>query len=188
MKAASFDTWESIFLFAAVQGILLGCMLLAKGKKWDGNYYLGACMLSFGVMLGYYVSYWTGYVKLLPKEIHFLGGLTFFIGPLLWQYIQDIQYPTNKVKTQLAKLALHFLAFPAYVLMLAVLPNYIASVFQCIQLSIYVFLIWKASQLIDPNNPFLKVVSIIKWGYLTYVIGFWAYYLLFWGGDFSCRT
>ena len=115
--AANFNTWTIVFLVAAIQGIFLGILIFQRKSK--ANNLLAALILSFSICLLFYVGFWTGYNRLAPFRLNFLGGLTYTFGPLAYFYIRS----SKKI---LAFNYLHFLPFLGYLIYFLAVP-YIPS-------------------------------------------------------------
>ncbi|MGB0525728.1 MAG: helix-turn-helix domain-containing protein [Flammeovirgaceae bacterium] len=170
MEQPSFDTWESIFLFAAVQGIFLALtIVIQKAKKWQANYYLAATVLLFSIMLVYYVGYWTGYNQLLPRFLSAVEGFTLLISPTLLFYVKSFK------KAQKPKaLFIHFALFPIYVIFRFWAAWPWAPLLQCLHLLVYSIWIWKESKPLQHRG----LRRFLPWAYVMYTFSFWAYYVL----------
>lgn len=175
MEQPSFDTWKSLFLFASAQGIFLSLLIASqKTKKWKPNYYLAATVLFFSVMMGYYVSYWTGFSKHLPGYFSLIQGFTYLISVSLLLYVQS-----HHKAISIKQASWHYLVFIVYIglRVLKVQPaNLIFPIFQCLHLSVYAIWIWTEAQK-SKANTFLKVLT---WAYALFALSFWVYYILVW--------
>ncbi len=91
MVEASFDNWTSIFLFAAVQGAFLAIALclVRKGRRLS-NIILSFLMLTFSLVLAYYVAFWTGYNRVYPQMEGWTNALPFLFGPLIYLYTSSL--------------------------------------------------------------------------------------------------
>lgn len=90
MPKPSFDSWTSIFLFFAIQGILTGTVFLfIKRGQHRAFRYIGVLLLLFGLCLADYVQYWTGYCFEFPALAGFSFPLIFIFGPLLYFYFRS---------------------------------------------------------------------------------------------------
>jgi len=103
----SLNTWTILFLVSAIQGLFLGVMILMRKSRV--NNLLGFLVLSFSILLLFYVTYWTRYLQLLPAYFGVLQGLTYTFGPLTYFYIRSSRkdFYFN---------ILHFIPFAAYVI------------------------------------------------------------------------
>jgi AraC-like DNA-binding protein len=112
MNNASFDTWTSLFLVVAIQGIFLSILFFKSSEeKQTGKNILGAFILAFSVMLIYYVAFWTGYRVYLANFDWVFLSLVFAFGPLLYAYIYKLE--TKKLPP---KINLHFIPLGLYFL------------------------------------------------------------------------
>jgi AraC-like DNA-binding protein len=88
---ASFDTWTSIFLFAAIQGVFVSGILLLRNKPFSKErLLLPLITLLFSLTLIDYVLYWTHYNYYFPQVTGLTGGFTFLYGPLFYYYFRGI--------------------------------------------------------------------------------------------------
>lgn len=85
------DTWTSLFLLAAGQGIFLALLLFTqrRGSPRAGSW-LGALILSFSVLLIFYVGYWTRYGWYVPQLNLVYPSLAFLLGPFLLFYLDQL--------------------------------------------------------------------------------------------------
>ena len=107
MQNPSFDTWTSLFLFAAMQGLFLSFILYfhKKGNQ-KATRILATLILLFSIMLAYYVAYWTGYAMQYKWMNGWVEGFTFLYGPLLFFYISVLEknkMPANATFEQRVK-------------------------------------------------------------------------------------
>ncbi len=111
--------WTLIFSAAVIQGLLMAFLfLLSKKKSYLPNQYLGGFVLTFSVMLAFFLCYWH---MLQYKYMHInysLVSLPYLLGPLFFGYIQALLL--NKKLNPL-----HFLPFISVFLIYA--PFYFHS-------------------------------------------------------------
>lgn len=178
MEQASFDTWESIFLFASVQGMFLSIMLFAiKAKQWKGNYFLATAVLLFSLMMSFYVSYWTGYSKYLPVGVGgVFEGFTFLISPLLLYYVKAFSEEVD-----VKKLGLHFLVYPVYLLLKFTSYWVFGAALQCLHLALYAFWLWKEAR---PQKQ-TGLLRFMPWVYALFAASYWIYYALVGTGNLA---
>jgi AraC-like DNA-binding protein len=89
----SFDTWTTIFLFAAVQGIFVSVALLViKRKNRQASGLLAMLSLLFSITLIEYVLWWTGYISRLPHFFHVSAAFPFLTGPIVYYYFATVFY------------------------------------------------------------------------------------------------
>ncbi|MEM8895626.1 MAG: helix-turn-helix transcriptional regulator [Bacteroidota bacterium] len=180
----SFDHWTSLFLIAACQGIFLAILLLRRGS--NENRFLSALILSFSLCLVYYVLFWTGYYKVLPRQLGLAQGLTYLFGPLLLLYVQGVKSYRRYDFLHLAPFALYtfryLLESP-----LRDIPGSMVALSQILHLSIYTALIFSSIRQSQINTTNGKR-SIFTWrkmvgiAFLAYVISFTSYFILVWTG------
>jgi len=180
---ASLNTWTIIFLFASVQGLFLGVLLFARKEK--ANSILGALIISFSVLLLFYVAYWTHYLQYVPRYLYLAQGLTYLFGPLAYFYIRSDKstlFFNSLHFIPFALYGIHFLLFPFYNDELRSIVAQVQVVSQNIHLLIYVGLIY--SFLMRNTVHYNGVLKLYRWrkkvffGYLGYTITFNAYYVL----------
>lgn len=212
MKEASLDTWTTLFLIAAIQGIFLGVSLFLH-KKGDrrANNMLAVVLLLFGIMMAYYVAFWSGYSKKHLWMNWWTEPFTFLYGPLIYFYLYRLE--TGRLP---AKPAIHFA--PAIIQYLFLLPFMFRSIFgpaawlrdhfftngalignaillfthlQNISLAAYgiaIFLLMRKDQ--QQLNRYALNEEIVKnswlkkvtWLYLAFTLAVWSYWLLAWSG------
>src|SRR5437868_5551260 len=91
MNEPSFDTWTSIFLFAAIQGIFVSSVLwFAKRENRFNNKLLSSIIFLFSVTLIEYVLYWTKFQLKLPHTMDMSGGFPFLYGVILFLYFRNV--------------------------------------------------------------------------------------------------
>lgn len=91
MRQPSFDTWTSIFLFAAVQGIFVSVVLFFMHRnRQKGRIFLALITFLFSVTLVEYVGWWTGYLRFFPHLINISATFPFLYGPLLYYYFKTV--------------------------------------------------------------------------------------------------
>ncbi|GEM_PF-1750641 len=179
----SFDHWTSLFLIAACQGIFLVVLLIRKGVVKDR--FLAGLILSFSLCLIYYVLYWTGYNKLLPRQLGAAQGLTFLFGPLLLEYIKT-DHSSRKFNY------LHLVPFALYLIRylvdspLRLIPGSWMALVQIIHLVAYTVLIirWSLKSDSKTNTPNWSLTWNMKLAlaFLGYVVAFTSYFILVWAG------
>lgn len=171
MQKPSFDTWTTIFLFAAVQGIFVAIVLsFAKKENRFNNRLIALLILLFSITLIEYVLYWT---RFLVKFIHAMdisGGFPFLFGAILFLYFRNV-FEQKRIRK---KDAWHF--FPFLVYTLARLPFYLSSR--------EVKLKWLQGEMVPPSLftwpqwfhwlfpawPWLKIAHMIIYAILIYVL------------------
>ena len=97
--------WTLIFSTAVIQGLFMASLfLLSKKKAYLPNRYLGGFILTFSVMLAFFIAYWH---SLQFRYLHInysLITIPYLLGPFFFAYIQSLM---NGTKLRL----LHFLPF-----------------------------------------------------------------------------
>lgn len=87
----TFDTWTSIFLFAAIQGVFVSVLLLFKNRPLKKERILLALIaLLFSITLVDYVLFWTRYTIYFPGLQGYTGGFTLLYGPLFYYYFKIV--------------------------------------------------------------------------------------------------
>ena len=172
--------WPLLFLIAAAQGLFFGSVLIARHTP---NRYLGAMLLSFSLMMLYYVAFWTRLHLQLPRSLAMLQGCTYLLG--IWLYFYMRSSP--------AKLYFnwrHLLPLPVYMSIFIAMgistPEITRSLIlvqvmlQIAHLLIYAFLSWQLSQSNkNVNSAWNRKIVLAFSGYaLTFI----AYYLMVWTG------
>ncbi|MEZ4965290.1 MAG: helix-turn-helix domain-containing protein [Saprospiraceae bacterium] len=87
----SFDTWTVVFLIAAVQGVFIA-FVLTRWKHGNplANKLLAMLLLMFGLTMGEYVLYWTGYIFQYIHAANITAQLPYLFGPPVWLYLRAI--------------------------------------------------------------------------------------------------
>jgi len=120
---ASFNTWTTVFLVAALHGLVLSLFFLFRTKgRESSNKLLGLFLLLFSITLIDYVGYWTGYQRVYPHLIRLSSTFVFLFGPVLYLYVISILRPEKLFRLQTIVHFLPFIVFLAYML-----PFYIQS-------------------------------------------------------------
>jgi AraC-like DNA-binding protein len=89
-NSPSFDTWTTIFLFAAVQGLFVSAVIFFIKKEDKARYLLAALTLLFSVTLIEYVLWWTRYLYQLPHFFNISASFPLLYGPLLYYYFRIV--------------------------------------------------------------------------------------------------
>lgn len=122
MQSPSFNTWTTIFLFAAIQGIFVSVVFFfVKKENRTANLLLALLVFLFSLTLIEYVLYWTKYLYQLPHFMQLSDGFPFLFGVILFLYFQKVflQYRFSK------KDFWHFLPFA--LLIIYMLPVYLST-------------------------------------------------------------
>jgi AraC-like DNA-binding protein len=206
MQQPSFDTWTTIFLFAAIQGLFVSSVLcFAKRENRFNNRLLALLIFLFSVTLIEYVLYWTGFLVKFPHALDISGGFPFLFGVILFFYFRNV----FGQKRFMSKDWLHLLPFLMFILIKA--PEYLSAAdvkrkwmhgdfvapslfhwpvresvllpvwpwLKIVHMIIYAILIWYFYNSISKTNP--GVHSWFKWltGLFTaFILSFTSYYVL----------
>ena len=89
---ASFDTWTSLFLVAALQGFFLS-LVLFRHKKGNllANHILSLLIGLYSITLVSYVIYWTGYYKVYTWMDGWTDSFPLIFGPLTYFYVKVLE-------------------------------------------------------------------------------------------------
>lgn len=176
------DTWTSIFLIAASQGIFLAIVIWLK--KHHAARFLAAVVMAFSLMLLYYVCFWTGYDTLLPRWIAVLQGMTYLLGPLFYGYMRSDE-KTFRIHP------LHFLPAGMYLLFFFMRPTLPANIqplavtvqvaLQALHLAIYAIMAIRVAHLHTLTTSKWNMVLAIL--FAGYCLSFLLYYMLVWTGS-----
>src|SRR5688572_15121704 len=112
---ASFDTWTSVFLFGAIQGLFVSFVLLLKKDKHASRKLLAVIAFLFSLTLLEYVLYWTRYEFYFPYLMGWSNCYIFLVGPLFYLYFKSVFQKQVFAKKDLW----HFIAFVLAVLQAA---------------------------------------------------------------------
>lgn len=181
----SLNTWTSVFLIAAAQGLFLSLAIFSRKSKV--NHLLAFLILVFSVCLMYYVTYWTGYYTRISIYFGVIQGTTYLMGPLAYFYIRSER--NNPVFNPW-----HFIPFAAYVLFFMTIhyadqPSLkraviIQVVIQNLHLITYSLLaIYAAGKRRDYHNGEIKMYrwrKKIALCFSGYSFTFLLYYILVW--------
>ncbi len=179
--APAFNNWTFIFLLAVAQGLFLSIVIFSRKSKVSNL--LATVILLFSIMLGYYVTYWTGYNLILPRFIGVLGGLTFVFTPILYFYLKSD-------KNQFHFNILHFIPFLLFAIYYFTGPylniknnsilSALVAVAQCIHLMVYFLLMYPKA--IGKPSKIMKWKKLIALSFMGYALTFLLYYILVWTG------
>ena len=88
----NFDTWTVIFLFAAIQGLVIALILYFNGNKNSRpqKAYITALLLLFCLQICEYVLWWTGYISAWPHLMSVTASFPYLFGPILFFYFKSI--------------------------------------------------------------------------------------------------
>jgi AraC-like DNA-binding protein len=122
MQKPSFDTWTSIFLLAALQGIFVASVLwFANKENRFNNGLLALLILLFSFTLIDYVLFWTKFNFKFPRLFNLSNGFPFLFGVVLFFYFRNV----FESKRFSGKDLLHLLPF--FLFMIIKLPEYLSS-------------------------------------------------------------
>ena len=168
----SFDHWTVIFLVVALQGFVLSVGVYRR-KRTEARF-LTYLIAAFSLILVYYVIYWTGYFRTLPRAIVLLQGLPYCLGPLFFHY----------VKKQKTISYGHWVPFACYVIYFFALPYFEAEVrTKAVQVQVILqithLIVYAVLSLIQSEKRSARMKSI-AWCYLGYTLSFLAYFIMVW--------
>ena len=193
----SFDTWTSVFLFAAIQGIFVAIILFFKNQPLKRErLILAIIVFLFSVTLIEYVLYWTRYQYYYPLLSNISGGFTFLYGPLFYYYFKII-FGNNRFKgTDLFSL----IPFLTYIAVKS--PYYFSSMefkrklmttplppgsfhfplwawLSILSMIVYAILIFKDYKLISNSLNEIKVWFNCLFGFFAgFIISYMSYFIL----------
>lgn len=183
MQLAGNNIWMLIFWLAAGQGLFLSAVIFSRKSKISSL--LAGVVLSFSLMLIFYITFWTGLHKSLPRIISVAGAFTFIFPPLLWFYIKS-------GKGSFYFKPVHFLPFLLYCIYFAIAPSLsheermtagmVVAIVQNIHLIIYSLLIYKTAIKEAKASKEAVWKKNIAWSFIGYTLCFNLYYLLVWTG------
>ncbi|MEQ9147573.1 MAG: AraC family transcriptional regulator, partial [Cytophagales bacterium] len=193
VNQASFDTWTSLFLLAAFQGLFLSFILWKqKEENHPGKNFLSILVGLFSIMMMYYVAFWTGYNRYLFRFDSLFLTFPFAFGPIIWAYCYKINgnaLPTN--------LKLHFIPLFLHIIWVLTVrfslfadldretiiftSNWIAN-FQAIHVVVYALLMFTISIQSNEENRLLK--SFIKTAFLLFALAHASYYVMILFGSY----
>ncbi|MTI40855.1 helix-turn-helix domain-containing protein [Fulvivirga lutimaris] len=183
MQLAGVNIWMLIFWLAAGQGLFLSAIIFSRKSKISNL--LAGVVLSFSLMLIYYITFWTGLYQSLPRVIGISGAFTFIFPPLLWFYIKS-------GKGKLYFKPIHFLPFLLYCIYFGAAPSLgheqrmtaglTVAIVQNIHLMIYSLLIFKTAIKQSSVSKEALWKKNIAWSFIGYTLSFNLYYLLVWTG------
>lgn len=167
------DNWTTIFLLIAAQGFLLFLLLLLhKNRQLLKNKILAGIILSFSLMLLYYVAFWSNFLPKLPYSIHILGELIYAIAPMTYLYVLLI----NNKKLSKAKW-IHLSPFFVVTGLFITLNYRFGGVLQNLYLLLYTYLIWNSISKKSSTYSWSKQVAS---AFSMLTLGFTLYYILVW--------
>lgn len=182
---ASLNTWTSIFLLAAAQGVFLSILIISsKEKRSLTSGLLSIIVFFFSLILIYCVGYWTGLNKSLPPVVNLTISLTYLIGPAMLFFVKSVSKKATlsnnyflHITPFIAHASLQLIALYKLVEMDTQFLIEIIIVLQNIHLAIYTLLILKNA--LSTNKVWLKHIA---WAYAAYALCFMGYYIMSWTG------
>ncbi|MDX1940376.1 MAG: AraC family transcriptional regulator [Saprospiraceae bacterium] len=190
MDAPSFDTWTSLFLIVAAQGLFFSFLFGYRTWQKPSSFgWLIALLCLFSISIIEYVLYWTRYQIYLPHSMGISATFPFLYGPFLFFYFNEVFHPDQKINRKW----LHFLPFIIGTLLYS--PMYFASTATKID--------WMLGTPTSYNwqwIPFVQIAQLIAYGIIFFVkfnkiacqnpaIQQWYWYLnLFFSGFTLCFT
>jgi AraC-like DNA-binding protein len=99
------DVFHTIYLLAALQGLLLSAFLFTKKQNHAANLVLAAAMLALSIELATVVYYTKGWYKQFPHAMGFSYPFPFLYGPLFFLYAKLV---SKKQERLCAIQLLHF--------------------------------------------------------------------------------
>ncbi|WP_298898119.1 helix-turn-helix domain-containing protein [uncultured Psychroserpens sp.] len=184
------NKWTGTFLFIAIQGIILFFVLFFRKKgNTKANKNLGLFVLSFSIILLFYVGYKSRYLYEYPL-IYFRKlwiPMMFALGPLLLFYVKDLFKIKYSSRFKLGHFSLFLIAFAFYASFHLLDPkNRIYNVamdiiwyewVKNIQMFVYLVLIYKlvkkAKDNVGPNV--VKWLHYMMYTYAGFVLSFALY-------------
>ena len=122
MDAPSFNTWTTLFLFAAIQGLFVSIVLFfTRRQNRAANSLLALLIFLFSLTLVEYVLYWTKYLYYLPHFIQLSDGFPLLFGVILYFYFKCVFLNHTFGKKDL----LHLIPFLLFIIYLA--PVYLST-------------------------------------------------------------
>lgn len=190
MNSPSFDTWTSLFLIAAFQGIFLFFLIVSSKKdEHPGKNYLASLILFFSLMLMFYVSFWTGYNIYIRSIESYFMTLPFSLGALLYLYSKKI----SGLKIQKSDYW-HLAPWISHILLLSVLKTFPQGYFDrefltTIMSSVYVIqvfqmllysalLLLRLQKIQDKESDLFKWHKLLSLTFLPVAIAHALYYVM----------
>lgn len=112
---ASFNTWTTIFLLAALHGLVLSGLVWRRNGTRSSRF-MALFLLLFSITLATYVAYWTGFQRVYPHLMAVAEPLYFLFGPVFFAYIFTTLYPEAVISR---KHLAHLLPFALYLAWMA---------------------------------------------------------------------
>ncbi len=181
----SLDHWSTLFAVAAIQGIFLSVMLFLRHSKV--NNLLAGLILSFSVLLLFYVAYWSRYLSYLPQGIGMVQGLVYLFGPLAYFYVKSSRKDFYFRFAHLIPFGLFLIFFFSWNFYPATIrPDMVLGqiIFQNLHLAIYTFFIFQFTW--KNKGHFNGALKLFKWrkkvafAFAGYTLSFLAYWVLVW--------
>ncbi|HZW39168.1 MAG TPA: helix-turn-helix domain-containing protein [Ignavibacteriaceae bacterium] len=179
----SFDTWTSVFLFAALQGVFVSIILLFRNKPFRKERILLAVIaLLFSLTLADYVLYWTKYSYYFPYIQGISGGLTLLYGPLFYYYFKIIFENHNFFAKDLLT-ALPFALFLTFrfagINLYLIVHFPIWAWLSILSMTVYAFVIYKSYKQMSKIQEEISDWFTYLFGfYIGFIISFTSYYVL----------
>jgi len=173
------SVWIIVFLCPAANGLFLSCALFLRRDHQSSI--LAAFILSFTLLLAFYILYWAEILSELPREVGIAFGLTYLLGPLLYWYLRNGQQP---------KIWIHFAPYALYVgyfFLGPLLPQ--NSVWHTVQVVVQIaHLLAYALTMRQSYQKTTGLPAQLRWqrtmavAFAGYGLTYLTYYLLVWTG------
>jgi len=183
----SLDHWSTLFAIAAIQGLFLSVMLFLRRSKV--NNLLAGLILSFSILLLFYVTYWSRYLSYLPQEVGVVQGVVYLFGPLVYFYIKSSRKDSHFDLRHFVPFALFLIYFVSWNFYPeSIRPDIVMGqvIFQNLHLAIYTFLIFQFTW--KNKGHFNGALKLFKWrkkvalAFAGYTVSFLTYWVLVWTG------
>lgn len=155
-----FDTWTSLFLFAAAQGLFLSVILFLKQHRKSSV--LALLVLMFSVTLVEYVFFWSGYRFTFPHLNNISMPLFFLYGPLLLILI-EAHYGIDK---PIKEYWLHFILFLFFAIYY--LPYYVMGTDDKLMFASGQVQFSELRILFIRSIPWLQIISLVGYTFIGY--------------------
>jgi AraC-like DNA-binding protein len=195
MNEPNLDQWTTSFTLVAFLGFFITPLLMSQaGQRRSQVRYIAAILVSFSVLLLYYVLFWSGYIRYFPYLMGSLDLLYFLFGPFFYLYLKSLsEQPVSNspqsvhfvpflvgVSINLVVIAVRF-RYPELLMHPSRLP-YVGYYFKVLPWICLAHLTVYAVAIVRLRQSFGELHTITSWArwvsvcYLGFVVALGAYY------------
>ena len=106
MNVMELKSWTIFFLVVAVQGLLVGILLLLRSKSWNStSIHLSILIFSFSIAIAIWVGFWNNWQQTFLGLNYSYNPIGFLFGPAIYLHVRAVHGKTKLINY------LHYLPF-----------------------------------------------------------------------------